>query len=163
MYYFLNFQDPYLKIRRTENGKFVDIHTTEFLPNTLYPEWKSFTIPMQDLSGGDIENAKLSFECWDKDDLMKDELIGSFETTIPFLFTTKEFQIISNDPKKRKQKNYQNSGWLEVVSIKVIPPQDKPTNQSPHKGIFYRLNLNHLNINHLDKCYRFLLDVSSIL
>ncbi len=121
-----------------ENGKMIDVHTTEFLPNTLFPEWKSFTIPMHDLTGGeDVEIAKLTFECWDKDDLMKDELIGSFETTIPLLFSTKEFQFISSDPKKKKQKNYQNSGWLEVVSIKSIAPENKSNSQSPAKGIVF--------------------------
>lgn len=39
--------DPFLVFNRVrEDGTWVRVHTTEYLPNNLNPHWKPFTVPV---------------------------------------------------------------------------------------------------------------------
>lgn len=55
----------------------VKIVQTEIVKKTLDPVWKPVSAVVKDLTGGDLENGQILFECLD-DDVGSDELIGTF-------------------------------------------------------------------------------------
>src|SRR4051812_31431130 len=71
--------DPYLVFyRMSSTGSKTEVHRTEVIKNNLNPEWKPFTLPVKDLTAGDVHNAMILIECYDED-MASDDIIGKFE------------------------------------------------------------------------------------
>uniref|UniRef100_A0A8C5B473 C2 domain-containing protein n=1 Tax=Gadus morhua TaxID=8049 RepID=A0A8C5B473_GADMO len=59
---FFGKSDPYLEFHKQgEDGKWMLVHRTEVIKNTLDPVWKAFTVPLVSLCNGDVDrNIKVS-------------------------------------------------------------------------------------------------------
>uniref|UniRef100_A0A7N8WLF1 Copine II n=1 Tax=Mastacembelus armatus TaxID=205130 RepID=A0A7N8WLF1_9TELE len=59
---FFGKSDPYLEFHKQgEDGKWMLVHRTEVIKNTLDPAWKPFTVPLISLCNGDVDrNIKVS-------------------------------------------------------------------------------------------------------
>lgn len=75
--------DPYLVLYRSNKngGNPIQFHKTEVVEDDANPLWKAFTIPVLQMSGGNLD-AEITIECYDSDTLGKDKLIG--KCTVPF-------------------------------------------------------------------------------
>uniref|UniRef100_A0A8B9KIV5 C2 domain-containing protein n=1 Tax=Astyanax mexicanus TaxID=7994 RepID=A0A8B9KIV5_ASTMX len=60
---FFGKSDPYLEFHKQgEDGKWMLVHRTEVIKNTLDPVWKPFTVPLISLCNGDVDrNIKVGF------------------------------------------------------------------------------------------------------
>ncbi|XP_065812544.1 copine-2 isoform X2 [Labrus bergylta] len=87
---FFGKSDPYLEFHKQgEDSKWMLVHRTEVIKNTLDPSWKPFTVPLISLCNGDVDrNIKVEFDC-------------------------------INPKKQKKKKNYKNSGVIIIKSCKV--------------------------------------------
>uniref|UniRef100_A0A671M8Q5 Copine-2-like n=1 Tax=Sinocyclocheilus anshuiensis TaxID=1608454 RepID=A0A671M8Q5_9TELE len=106
---FFGKSDPYLEFHKQgDDGKWMMVHRTEVIKNTLDPVWKPFTVPLISLCNGDVDrNIKVCiYIClWQKSCIF---------TTIQ---SKVEFECIN--PKKQKKKSYKNSGVIIVKLCKV--------------------------------------------
>jgi len=68
---------------------------------------------------------------WDKD--TKDDLIGTFTATTNDLFNKKEFPIINEKIKNKKEDSYENSGTL-VFNIEKIRTKEFSFMEFPYGG-----------------------------
>ncbi|TGZ57373.1 hypothetical protein CRM22_009940 [Opisthorchis felineus] len=123
---FFGKSDPYVTIyRRNERGKLQKAYRSEVIKNTLFPDFRPILVCLDRLCGGNVD-CELCFRCFDWDgalgdseevDTELDDLIGEFTTTISELLRSDEsgleFKLI-NPPKKKRKKNYQDSGQLKV-------------------------------------------------
>ncbi|XP_068168382.1 copine-2 isoform X2 [Antennarius striatus] len=87
---FFGKSDPYLEFHKQgEDGKWMLVHRTEVIKNTLDPAWRPFTVPLISLCNGDVDrNIKVEFDC-------------------------------INPKKQKKKKNYKNSGVIIVKLCKI--------------------------------------------
>ncbi|XP_059507529.1 copine-2 isoform X2 [Stegostoma tigrinum] len=116
--------DPYLEFyKQEEDGKWMLVHRTEVIKNTLDPVWKPFSMPLVSLCNGDVEKA-IKILCYDYDNDGGHDFIGESQTTVAKMSEASnsmevEFECI-NSKKQKKKKNYKNSGIIIVKSCKVI-------------------------------------------
>ncbi|KAJ6242362.1 copine [Anaeramoeba flamelloides] len=118
---FFGKSDPYLIFYRQqiEGSKWIKVHQTEFIKNTLYPKWKPFTINTQILCGNDFAR-KIKIECYDWNRNGKPDLIGETFFTVNSLQKSDGKKIELIEPrKKRKKRKYKNSGVLNFVNVKI--------------------------------------------
>uniref|UniRef100_A0A8C8CU43 Copine-2 n=1 Tax=Oncorhynchus tshawytscha TaxID=74940 RepID=A0A8C8CU43_ONCTS len=118
---FFGKSDPYLEFHKQgDDGKWMLVHRTEVIKNTLDPVWKPFTVPLISLCDGDVDRSI-------KDDGMKiHDFIGEFQTTVTKMSEAQnslevrdvEFECI-NPKKQKKKKSYKNSGIIILKSCKV--------------------------------------------
>uniref|UniRef100_A0A8C7Z5F4 Copine-2 n=1 Tax=Oryzias sinensis TaxID=183150 RepID=A0A8C7Z5F4_9TELE len=116
---FFGKSDPYLEFHKQgEDGKWMLVHRTEVIKNTLDPVWKPFTVPLISLCNGDVDRSiKVS-------ELTLVSLLHHFHTFFLFFCSCLpsssqvEFDCI-NPKKQKKKKNYKNSGVIIVKSCKV--------------------------------------------
>ncbi|XP_033896446.1 copine-2-like isoform X2 [Acipenser ruthenus] len=87
---FFGKSDPYLEFHKQgDDGKWMLVHRTEVIKNTLDPVWKPFSMPLISLCGGDVDKTiKIEFEC-------------------------------INPKKQKKKKSYKNSGIIILKSCKI--------------------------------------------
>ncbi|XP_067905685.1 copine-2 isoform X1 [Heterodontus francisci] len=115
--------DPYLEFyKQEEDGKWMLVHRTEVIKNTLDPVWKPFSIPLVSLCNGDVEKT-IKILCYDYDNDGGHDFIGESQTTVAKMSeannsTEVEFECI-NSKKQKKKKNYKNSGIIVIKSCKV--------------------------------------------
>uniref|UniRef100_A0A8C6SNG5 Copine-3 n=1 Tax=Neogobius melanostomus TaxID=47308 RepID=A0A8C6SNG5_9GOBI len=115
---FFGKSDPYLEFHKQgEDGKWMLVHRTEVIKNTLDPSWKSFTVPLISLCNGDVHRS-IKVLCYDYDNDGGHDFIGEFQTTVAKMSEV-EFDCI-NPKKQKKKKNYKNSGFIIVKSCKVL-------------------------------------------
>uniref|UniRef100_A0A672HZ81 Copine-2 n=1 Tax=Salarias fasciatus TaxID=181472 RepID=A0A672HZ81_SALFA len=121
---FFGKSDPYLEFHKQgEDGKWMLVHRTEVIKNTLDPSWKSFTVPLISLCNGDVDR-NIKVLCYDYDNDGGHDFIGEFLTTVSKMSEAQnsvevEFDCI-NPKKQKKKKNYKNSGIIIVKSCKIV-------------------------------------------
>ena len=82
---FFGKSDPYVVISKGfSNGKFVKVHETEVIKNTLNPTWKPFNIPVRTLCNNDYDR-ELKFDVYDWNSSGNSDFIGSFKTNLKSL------------------------------------------------------------------------------
>uniref|UniRef100_A0A673JD78 Copine-3 n=1 Tax=Sinocyclocheilus rhinocerous TaxID=307959 RepID=A0A673JD78_9TELE len=119
---FFGKSDPYLEFHKQgDDGKWMMVHRTEVIKNTLDPVWKPFTVPLISLCNGDVDR-NIKVLCYDYDNDGGHDFIGEFQTTINKISEAQngvevEFECIN--PKKQKKKSYKNSGVIIVKSCKI--------------------------------------------
>uniref|UniRef100_A0A8C2Z5T1 Copine-3 n=1 Tax=Cyclopterus lumpus TaxID=8103 RepID=A0A8C2Z5T1_CYCLU len=114
---FFGKSDPYLEFHKQgDDGKWMLVHRTEVIKNTLDPAWKPFTVPLISLCNGDVDR-NIKVLCYDYDNDGGHDFIGEFQTTAAKMSEV-EFDCI-NPKKQKKKKNYRNSGFIIVKSCKV--------------------------------------------
>uniref|UniRef100_A0A8C5GA43 Copine-2 n=1 Tax=Gouania willdenowi TaxID=441366 RepID=A0A8C5GA43_GOUWI len=120
---FFGKSDPYLEFHKQgEDSKWMLVHRTEVIKNTLDPSWKPFTVPLISLCNGDIDR-NIKVLCYDYDNDGGHDFIGEFQTTVAKMSEAQnsvevEFDCI-NPKKQKKKKNYKNSGVIILKSCKV--------------------------------------------
>uniref|UniRef100_A0A8D0AR15 Copine-3 n=1 Tax=Sander lucioperca TaxID=283035 RepID=A0A8D0AR15_SANLU len=78
---FFGKSDPYLEFHKQgEDGKWMLVHRTEVIKNTLDPAWKPFTVPLISLCNGDVDR-NIKVLCYDYDNDGGHDFIGEFQTT----------------------------------------------------------------------------------
>jgi len=117
---FFGKSDPYYEIfRSTEGGKFVLVHRSEVIQNTLNPSWVQLTLPAGDLCMADHHRI-LKFSIWDWDRNADPDYIGSFSTTVDKLKNGElSHDCINEDKKKKKGAKYKNSGVIQFNKFLV--------------------------------------------
>uniref|UniRef100_A0A8C2JTK6 Copine-2 n=1 Tax=Cyprinus carpio TaxID=7962 RepID=A0A8C2JTK6_CYPCA len=79
---FFGKSDPYLEFHKQgDDGKWMMVHRTEVIKNTLDPVWKPFTVPLISLCNGDVDR-NIKVLCYDYDNDGGHDFIGEFQTTI---------------------------------------------------------------------------------
>uniref|UniRef100_A0AAY5F4B3 Copine-2 n=1 Tax=Electrophorus electricus TaxID=8005 RepID=A0AAY5F4B3_ELEEL len=79
---FFGKSDPYLEFHKQgEDGKWMLVHRTEVIKNTLDPVWKPFTVPLISLCNGDVDR-NIKVLCYDYDNDGGHDFIGEFYTTV---------------------------------------------------------------------------------
>ncbi|XP_048886532.1 copine-2-like isoform X2 [Brienomyrus brachyistius] len=120
---FFGKSDPYLEFHKEgEDGKWMLVHRTEVIKNTLDPVWAPFTIPFISLCNGDMEKS-IKVICSDFDNDGGHDFIGEFYTTVTRMAEAQnsvevEFDCI-NPKKQKRKKNYKNSGVIILKSCKI--------------------------------------------
>jgi len=113
--------DPYLVISRArENGEFQTVYQTEIINDSLTPAWKPFTIRGASLNNGDMERVLLiQVFSWARNG--HHALIGEFKTSTTELVSLEgDCHLLINPEEKKKHHNYKHSGFLNVISFKMI-------------------------------------------
>merc|ERR1719242_1309786 len=112
---FFGKSDPFIEIlRSTESNKYILVHRTEFIKNTLDPDWRPFEISARSLSNGD-DDRDLRFDVYDWNKSGSHEIIGSFHSTVRNLREgpgqSNKYNVINEEKKKKKKgRKYENSG-----------------------------------------------------
>uniref|UniRef100_A0A8C8CUA4 Copine-2 n=1 Tax=Oncorhynchus tshawytscha TaxID=74940 RepID=A0A8C8CUA4_ONCTS len=120
---FFGKSDPYLEFHKQgDDGKWMLVHRTEVIKNTLDPVWKPFTVPLISLCDGDVDRS-IKVLCYDYDNDGSHDFIGEFQTTVTKMSEAQnslevEFECI-NPKKQKKKKSYKNSGIIILKSCKV--------------------------------------------
>nr|XP_023683087.1 copine-2-like isoform X2 [Paramormyrops kingsleyae]XP_023683088.1 copine-2-like isoform X2 [Paramormyrops kingsleyae]XP_023683089.1 copine-2-like isoform X2 [Paramormyrops kingsleyae] len=120
---FFGKSDPYLEFHKQgEDGKWMMVHRTEVIKNTLDPVWKSFTMPLISLCNGDVDRS-IKVVCYDYDNDGGHDFIGEFYTTVSKMSEAQnsqevEFECI-NPKKQKKKKSYKNSGIIILKSCTI--------------------------------------------
>ncbi|RXM33545.1 Copine-2 [Acipenser ruthenus] len=120
---FFGKSDPYLEFHKQgDDGKWMLVHRTEVIKNTLDPVWKPFSMPLISLCGGDVDKT-IKIMCYDYDNDGGHDFIGEFTTTVSKMCeaqntTEIEFECI-NPKKQKKKKSYKNSGIIILKSCKI--------------------------------------------
>uniref|UniRef100_A0A8C4S0V0 Copine-2 n=1 Tax=Erpetoichthys calabaricus TaxID=27687 RepID=A0A8C4S0V0_ERPCA len=115
---FFGKSDPYLEFHKQgDDGKWMLVHRTEVIKNTLDPVWKPFSMPLVSLCDGDVEKPIM---CYDYDNDGGHDFIGEFQTTVAKMCEAQnaielEFECL-NPKKQKKKKSYRNSGIIIVKS-----------------------------------------------
>ncbi|XP_050990851.1 copine-2 isoform X1 [Labeo rohita] len=119
---FFGKSDPYLEFHKQgDDGKWMMVHRTEVIKNTLDPVWKPFTVPLISLCNGDVDR-NIKVLCYDYDNDGGHDFIGEFQTSVNKMSEAQngvevEFECIN--PKKQKKKSYKNSGVIILKSCKI--------------------------------------------
>ncbi|XP_039618903.1 copine-2 isoform X1 [Polypterus senegalus] len=117
---FFGKSDPYLEFHKQgDDGKWMLVHRTEVIKNTLDPVWKPFSMPLVSLCDGDVEKP-VKIMCYDYDNDGGHDFIGEFQTTVAKMCEAQnaielEFECL-NPKKQKKKKSYRNSGIIIVKS-----------------------------------------------
>ena len=124
---FFGKSDPFIEIlRSTESNKYILVHRTEFIKNTLDPDWRPFEISARSLSNGDDER-DLRFDVYDWNKSGSHEIIGSFHTTVRNLREgpgqLNHYNVINEEKKKKKGRKDENSGvvMLDTFRAEMVP------------------------------------------
>uniref|UniRef100_A0A8C7H3E4 Copine-2 n=1 Tax=Oncorhynchus kisutch TaxID=8019 RepID=A0A8C7H3E4_ONCKI len=122
---FFGKSDPYLEFHKQgDDGKWMLVHRTEVIKNTLDPVWKPFTVPLISLCDGDVDRS-IKVLCYDYDNDGSHDFIGEFQTTVTKMSEAQnslevEFECI-NPKKQKKKKSYKNSGIIILKSSCLSP------------------------------------------
>ncbi|EAS66821.1 phospholipid-binding protein [Dictyostelium discoideum AX4] len=118
--------DPYFKIYKSSPSGNSIVFESSVIKNNINPIFDPIVIRLQELNGGCMFR-ELTFEFWDHNDIVDDELIGSFRTNTDEILSgiIKEFPII-NQKLKSKKSNYEHSGIINFIDSRILY---KPTIQ----------------------------------
>ncbi|KAJ6249780.1 copine-8 [Anaeramoeba flamelloides] len=122
----LNKPNSYLVFLKQTEGKkkkkkvYTKIYTTEIIPKTQDPSWKSFEILSFLLCECDHKK-EILIECYDEKKNGKEVLIGVVETNLEEILNPKKNEFKLLDPNKKKRKKNQNYGILKLEEIKSSP------------------------------------------
>ncbi|KAM9994667.1 hypothetical protein ACTFIZ_007802 [Dictyostelium cf. discoideum] len=119
--------DPYFKIYKSSPSGNSIVFESSVIKNNINPIFDPIVIRLQELNGGCMFR-ELTFEFWDHNDIVEDELIGSFRTNTDEILKysmIKDFPII-NQKLKSKKSNYENSGIINFIDSRILL---KPTIQ----------------------------------
>lgn len=108
--------DGFLKISRWNGTRFVLVHQTEVVEDSLNPRWKDLEISLDLLCGGEDKRTRILVECFDEDRGIisrSEEYMGEFETTVDEL-TAKKTASFELMPIKLKKKNSYGTLHLEA-------------------------------------------------
>ena len=124
---FFGKSDPFIEIfRSTESNKYILVHRTEVIKNTLDPDWRQFEISARSLSNSDDER-DLRFDVYDWNKSGSHEIIGSFHTTVRNLREgpgqQNKYSVINEEKKRKKGRKYDNSGEVMLVTFRseIVP------------------------------------------
>ncbi|XP_040568299.1 copine-8 [Lepeophtheirus salmonis] len=122
---FFGKSDPFLLISKSTpegNGKYIPVHKTEVVKNTLNPIWKQFTIPIASLCNGDYLRP-LMFEVSDWNRNGTEDFIGSVNLTLREIRDKGSFSVdlINDSKRKKKGSKYSNSGVLYFEKVFFNP------------------------------------------
>uniref|UniRef100_A0A8C7H7G0 Copine-2 n=1 Tax=Oncorhynchus kisutch TaxID=8019 RepID=A0A8C7H7G0_ONCKI len=129
---FFGKSDPYLEFHKQgDDGKWMLVHRTEVIKNTLDPVWKPFTVPLISLCDGDVDRS-IKVLCYDYDNDGSHDFIGEFQTTVTKMSEAQnslevEFECI-NPKKQKKKKSYKNSGIIILKSFNPLWKSHKKGN-----------------------------------
>ncbi|XP_051237854.1 copine-2-like [Dicentrarchus labrax] len=113
---FFGKSDPYLEFHKQgEDGKWMLVHRTEVIKNTLDPAWKSFTVPLISLCNRDVDR-NIKVLCYDYDNDGGHDFIGEFQTTVT------------------KMSEAQNSVERQWRRTAVFPSALRHTGKNPTEG-----------------------------
>ena len=118
--------DPYFTISKTMgSGHFAEVVRSTVVKNSLNPSWPPITISVSELCGGDYDR-QLKIEVLDHDDSGKNDMIGSFTTTLNMLKASQgagnqKFQLVN--PKKQNRLMYKNSGTIHLGQFSIQKKQ----------------------------------------
>ncbi|MGH0144725.1 UNVERIFIED_CONTAM: hypothetical protein FKN15_011409 [Acipenser sinensis] len=135
---FFGKSDPYLEFHKQgDDGKWMLVHRTEVIKNTLDPVWKPFSMPLISLCGRDVDKT-IKIMCYDYDNDGGHDFIGEFTTTVSKMCevqntTEIEFECI-NPKKQKKKKSYKNSGIIILKSCKIEFECINPKKQKKKKS-----------------------------
>lgn len=74
--------DPYLVISTVDpKGGQTEVIRTEVVKKSRDPVWKTVSLPLPRLTGGDIHNSIILLECFDYEAVGKNEIIGKVQVT----------------------------------------------------------------------------------
>jgi len=92
--------DAYLKFSSVDHtGRVIIAAQTEYVSDDKNPTWKPLTVSVNRMCKGDF-NGIIQVDCFDFDDHSKDDLIGSFKTTLNELLSPAGFSKELEVPKK---------------------------------------------------------------
>jgi hypothetical protein len=74
-------------ISQVSGSSITQVHKTEVVPSNLNPEWQSFSLTIEELTGGEV-NSNILFECFDYDEVGANDLIGSFQVILKWKYLT---------------------------------------------------------------------------
>jgi hypothetical protein len=115
---FFGKSDPFFTIsKKTEGGDVILVYKSEVKKITLNPVWGLFQIDFKKLCNSD-ENRPMVIEVFDWDRFGDPEFIGKFEASLSEMKSNKNFNLISEETKKKK-KNYLNSGVFNFDKIQL--------------------------------------------
>uniref|UniRef100_A0A6Q2ZIS3 Copine-2 n=1 Tax=Esox lucius TaxID=8010 RepID=A0A6Q2ZIS3_ESOLU len=105
---FFGKSDPYLEFHKQgDDGKWMLVHRTEVIKNTLDPVWKPFTVPLISLCNGDVDRS-----------IKVSDNLTICNSSLRVSLLQVEFECI-NPKKQKKKKSYKNSGVIILKSCKV--------------------------------------------
>lgn len=113
---------PFLVLSRAnEDGTYSVVMKTESVDWTQNPCWKSILMRVTGLCNGDYDR-NIKIDCYDKRRNGNHKVIGSCHTTLRSLRDSSESKNLNliNATKQRNNRNYTNSGVLELISIDII-------------------------------------------
>ncbi|RLN20827.1 hypothetical protein BBJ28_00001010 [Nothophytophthora sp. Chile5] len=114
--------DPFLVLSRLreDNGSWTQVHKTETIDNNLNPNWRPFSLPLQQLCNGDYRRG-LSLQVFDEDRSGRSELIGQVNTTLEELLAKRgsNFVLHNEALRKKKGKKYTNAGLLVASELEI--------------------------------------------
>jgi hypothetical protein len=96
----------------SDNETYTPIYQTETKEYTPNPKWNEFTLNYRKLCNNDMKKI-IKFDVYDWNYTGYHEYIGSAETTLKKLLTTKSYEVL-NSKKSAKSKKYTNSGFIEI-------------------------------------------------
>ena len=118
---FFGKSDPYYVISKgSSSGKWVVVHKSEVIKNTLNPSWKPINISVRNLCNNKKERA-LKIDVYDWNSNGSPDMIGTYKTDLNKLTVSaaeKENLPLVNE-KKTSKKSYKNSGVLLIKSFNV--------------------------------------------
>eukprot|EP01135_Chromosphaera_perkinsii_P003560 Nk52_evm18s248 gene=Nk52_evmTU18s248 len=119
---FFGKSDPFLEFQRSrEDGSFQVVYRTEVIKKTLNPNWKPFSVLLQQLSNGDNDRP-LKVVCKDWNRSGDHDLIGHFNTSIRELVDggPGKRHALKNEKLAQKKKKYTDSGTILVNNVKMV-------------------------------------------
>jgi len=80
------------KTDKKHGGGWIVVYKSETIQNNLNPTWRPFTIDINALCHGSLEQP-FTVEVWDQDTSTRNDLIGANRTTLRDLMTLRELRI----------------------------------------------------------------------
>ena len=117
---FFGASDPYYTLKKKmPNGQWTLVYKSEFVEKDLNPKWNTMEKTVNEICSGDYDR-ELKIEVFDHDKRGDDDLIGELVTSLRSLMAGAANRVeydVLNFERKRKKKNYKNSGTISVFHI----------------------------------------------
>ena len=115
--------DPFLEFSRsTESNKYILVHRSEVIKNTLDPEWRQFNIKVRALCNGD-DDRDIKVDVYDWNRSGDHEIIGTFHTNMRKLREgpgpDNVYDVVNEKKRNKKGSKYKNSGTVNLRKSEV--------------------------------------------
>jgi len=115
--------DPFLEFSRsTESNKYILVHRSEVIKNTLDPEWRQFNIKVRALCNGD-DDRDIKVDVYDWNRSGDHEIIGTFHTNMRKLREgpgpDNVYDVVNDKKRNKKGSKYKNSGTVNLRKSEV--------------------------------------------